>query len=191
MMVEVNYTPNFSKQFNVSSEKELERVFVDQLRKSGWFVETQKKTEEGNRIDVLAIHHSCPTEYFIFELKYFTGIHDYTKALKQISDKYYKKKLTYKGISTSLVALITPFSLYHYVHERGWIDKSTELDRVPMIIERFFWRFGFGVGSLEDFSVTFTSQGSDAKIKFASPNDNYRSLHEKINLIKERQHWND
>lgn len=181
MMVEVKLTPQLHRVVNVASEKELEDVFVEQLKKNGWVVERQKKTIEGNRIDVLA-RYPTSNDYFIFELKYFEAIHDYTKAFKQIFDKYYKKNLVWgNGVSTSLVALITPRSLYR----KGWDYLAS------MIIERFFWRMGFGIGSLEDFTVSFTSQGQDAIINLAKPSDSYRTLEQKINIIKERQHWND
>lgn len=190
VMVQVRVTSNLTKILPVNNEKELEVAFINQLKAAGWFVETQKKTEEGNRIDVLAMHHSSPTNYFIFELKYFTSIHDYTKAFKQVLNKYYEKKLTYKGIFTSLITLITPLSLYHNQRLR-FLSSDYHDDMMAMTIERFFWRMGFGVGSLEDMTVTFTSIGNDATINLIQPNDKYRSLNEKIKLIKERQHWDD
>lgn len=183
-MVEVQIAPNLKRCYNLNNEKEMETTFSDQLKKHGWIVHRQVYTDEGKRVDVLAHHYTCPDEYFIFELKYLNKFHEYTSALKQILDKYYNKKLVFKGISTSLVALITPFSLYRGSRR----DFSLEPDRVAMIIERFYWRMGFGIGNLENFSVIFTSQGSDTRIKFSQPNGS-RSLSEKIRLIKQRQHW--
>ena len=166
--------------YTFEDEKGMEAIMLKLLKSHGWFAVNQIYTDQGNRLDILACHHSAQTDYIIFELKCFkTLVHYWTKPFKQIMDKYYNKRLTWKGISTNIVCLITPYSL------ETMCPNNEEL---RMCITRYYWRMGFGIGSIEKMFATFTSQCSDGYFDLLNPNTPYHSLEKQFQLIKERQH---
>jgi hypothetical protein len=62
-----------------------------------------------------------------------------------------------------------------------------------MVIERFFWRFGFGIGSLDRMEIQFVNGESIATINLERPIKPWFSPKVQITEIKRRTHnaWNE
>jgi len=157
------------------SEKEMQSEFVKRLKNNGWnpIREEVWDTTHKNRVDIFAYHYAFDN-WFCFELKNNPTTVDYTKALRQMI-RYRESIFKYP---TEISCLIVPtFKHYNYNYE-AWI-------------ERFFWRWGFGVGDLASMKVHFVNAETIAILDLLNPIKPYFTPKEQIIELKKRinKYW--
>jgi hypothetical protein len=153
------------------SEREFQQAFASRLRKAEWLVKRERWSSNGaGVIDVLA-YHPAYDEWIGFELKMPASVKDYTRAMKQMAEKYRGKRF---GLHTPvLLVFMVPKSLSRY--------------RCGMVIERFFWRWGFGVGDYENMQARWVNGDRIATLDLLNPHsDPWIAPRQKIAEIKRR-----
>ena len=148
-------------------EKQFQDIFCQKLKEAGWYVKTEiYDSTNNNRLDIVAYHPIFET-WFCFELKVPNSIKDYTKCLRQMI-RYRNAQFKYP---TDLFSFITPKN-----------------DFSPMFttIERFFWRWGFGVGDCENMKVRFVNGEAIATVNLLHPQSRYFTPKKQITEIKRR-----
>ncbi len=132
------------------SEKISQSLFVERLKQAHWYVREQVTDHtKQSRADVVAYHPTLD-ENIAFEIKVPQGLSDETKALRQMiryKNTYFHKFNVSIFCYMKLKTRIDPYSAF--TEDNDWVSK------------RFFWRWGFGYGYLENMIVEFVN--GDAK----------------------------
>lgn len=153
---------------NIQKEKQFQQEFIDKLKAAAWHVETEiSDITNNNRLDVVA-YHPIFGAWFCFELKVPNSIKDYTKCLRQMI-RYHDAKFKYP---TDILCLIIPYSLNNTLSN--------------IVIERFFWRWGFGVGAYENMKVRFVNGEAIATVDLLYPQNHFFTPKDQIIEIKRR-----
>jgi hypothetical protein len=153
---------------SMQTEKHFQQQFIGKLKTAAWHVESEVwDLKKANRLDIVAYHRVFDA-WFCFELKVPYGIKDYTCCLRQMI-RYRNSNFSYP---IDLFSLIVPHFDYGSYGN--------------MIIERFFWRWGFGLGSLERMEIEFVNGESIATINLETPIKPWFSPKNQIAEIKRR-----
>lgn len=151
-------------------EKQFQDDVCQKLKEAGWYIKTEiYDSTKKNRLDIVAYHSFFET-WFCFELKVPNSIKDYTRCLRQMI-RYRNAQFKYP---TDIFCFITPRNM-------------------DIIVERFFWRWGFGVGNYESMKVRFVNGEAIATVNLLHPQNYYFTPKEQIMEIKRRANnaWND
>ena len=149
------------------NEKQFQDAFCQRLKGAGWHVEREiSDVTNNNRLDVVA-YHPIFDAWFCFELKIPNSIKDYTKCLRQMI-RYHDAKFKYP---TDFLCLLTP---------------KNDFSLSFMVVERFFWRWGFGVGNFESMKVQFVNGEAIVTVNLLHPESYYFTPKKQITEIKRR-----
>jgi len=137
-------------------EKDLQQQLSTYLKTQGWWIKEQLTSDRnGDRLDLATTREDCGNKIIGLELKVPKNQSDLTKALVQLIR--YRKQ--WFGLKIDQFAVMIPYPL-------------------DMISTRFFWRFGFGVGSYHHISdyyqpeVVFVNGEVENTIFLMKPREN-------------------
>jgi hypothetical protein len=156
------------------SEKISQMFFVEKLKKANWYVREQVTDHTKNsRADVIAYHPKFD-ENVAFELKVPKGLFDETKALRQMiryRNTYFDK------MNVALFCYMKPtIDTYH-----------SGYNSIDMVCKRFFWRWGFGYGSLDSMVVEFVNGENKNTLDLMNPLAATYNTDPKTKILKIRE----